>query len=106
MDASTFGGLSALTRGIVLRVSRSDGTYVNYFNAKTNGELSLFIDNTDYTSKAPSGSYSVSFKWKIRDEHGVVIRLSAGDKIQLLVQDNLTALTSFYGVVVGHIVTN
>ena len=102
MDDSTFGGIPALTRGIVLRKVAADGSQFIYWNAKSNSELSLFIDNIKYSDKAPAGLYGVSFEWNIRDTNGSIIRLSAGDRLELLVQDNLTALASFKMMVYGH----
>lgn len=102
MDDSLFGGITALTRGIVCRVVRADGTYRNFFNAKSNGDMALLVDNTNYSTKAPSGSYSVSFQWKIKDSNGVVVELNPGDAFQIIVQDNLTALISFNAVLIGH----
>lgn len=106
MDESTFGGISALTRGLVCRKVSANGSQYFYWNAKTNGELSIMIDNTEYSTKAPSGQYAVMFQWKIRETHGVSIRIEPGDKLELLVQDDLTSLTSMECTVQGHVVTN
>jgi len=106
MDESRFGGMTALTRGVVLRVERADGTIKNYFNAKSNGMFSLYCDNNQYDTKAPSGQYSVEFKWKVSRDQGVAIRLSAGDKFVLIVQDDLTPLINFEAKVLGHEVTD
>jgi len=46
MDDGKFGGISALTNGIVLR--HNDGVIQNIWNVKTNGDLRLICYNADY----------------------------------------------------------
>lgn len=105
MDDGTFGGISALTRGIVLRIIHTDGTH-NLWTAKTNGKMGLVMDNKVYTDKAPAGENSVHFTWEISEDLGVTIRLDAGDKISLLIQDDNTGNTNFKAWVYGHYVTD
>ena len=105
MDDGKFGGLSALPRGAVMQITHSDGTH-NLFTVKTNGKFGLVMDNTEYNDKAPAGQYGFSAEWKVSNDNGVTLRLSPGDSLKLIIQDDLTTLTSFKAWVYGHVVTD
>lgn len=108
MDDGKFGGLTALTKGILFR--SGNGTLRNIFWAKTNGELALraydvaYIDGT----LGPSGQEGLRFRRSFggQDKNGVVIRLDgdAGDALEILVQDDLRGLTGFRAIAQGHVV--
>lgn len=108
MDDEKFGGLTALTNGIVLR--RVDGTYKNIFNVKTNADFIAHSYDVDYSAKAPAGFYGFRCRRTFggQDKNGVVIRLDAdtSDELQVIVQDDLSALTRFHVIVQGHVVTD
>lgn len=102
-----FGNLTELTKGIVLR--KTDGIHHTIFNAKTNGDLALRMYDITYTDRAtPSQTYGLRGRRSFNgfDKNGVVIRLDGDneEKLELLVQDNLSALTSFRIVAQGHVV--
>lgn len=105
MDDAKFGGITALTRGLVTR--KKDGTYKNIFNIKTNGDFSFRCDEVKYADKAPSGYYGFNAKKTFSIRHGIVIRLDAdkGDEFQVIVQDDLTGLTSLKAAAWGHVVS-
>lgn len=106
MDDGTFGGINALTNGIVLQ-SRN-GIYKNEFNIKRNGDFSLFATK-QYVDKPPSGTgYAINATRTFagQNETGVTIRLTEGDTLVLIVQDDLTGLDVFNIVVHGHVVEN
>lgn len=107
MDDTKFGGMNALTNGIVLR--KKDGTYVHFFNAKDNGQLIDYCTEYSYDTRAGgSGGYGFRAVKKLggQGNQGVVIRLAASssDELQLIVQDNLTSLTDMHAVAIGHTV--
>lgn len=106
MDDAKFGGITALTNGIVVR--KKDGTYKNIFNIKANSDFALHAFDIAYSDKAPTGSYGFRVRRSFNgfDKNGVVIRLSADteDELQVIVQDDLTGLTKFEVVAQGHIV--
>lgn len=110
MDDSKFGGLTALTRGVVLRKKKADGSYTNYWNraVKTNGELGLVAFDKEYDPKAPAGVYGLRARYTMggQSKHGVVIRLSINEELQLVVQDDLTGLLTFEIMAEGHFVTD
>ena len=95
MDDGKFGGIDALTNGIVLRLN--NGVISNHWNAKTNGDLGLICFDSAYTEKAPAGENGFRFRntYAGPSKHGVTLRLGVGEILEILVQDNLTALTDF-----------
>jgi len=114
MDDSMFADITTLANGCILRsyYDYSGGAPTrahNYFNAKTNGELALSFNSTQYDDRA-SGSGKYGFKavktWSGAENSGVTVRLdgSQGDNLQLVVRDDLTEITSFYIVAHGHTV--
>lgn len=100
-----FGNIPALTDGIVLR--RKNGIKENIWNVKSNGEFAnLAYDVTFYESGVgqEQGGLAVRYTFSGQDKHGVAVRLIPGDTLDLIVQDDLTALNSFNIIAQGHIV--
>ena len=106
MDDTLFGNLSALTHGVVLRVNND--VITNTWNVKTNGELGLLCFDSDPSDRAPSGSFGFRFRntYAGQAKHGVVLRLKAGDTLEVLIQDKLDTLESFRMMAQGHVVTD
>jgi len=106
MDDGKFGGGSALTNGIVLRANNGDMT--NIWNVKSNGEIALLAFDAQYADKAPAGLNGFRFRntYGGQSKHGVVIRLGFSEKLELLVQDDLTGLDGFTMMAQGHVVTD
>ncbi len=104
MDDAKFGGITALTKGLVFR--RVDGTTHNVFNVKSNGDLALLAYDTDYHDKAPAGSYGFSTRITFGSDgkHGTIFRLEPGDDLEMIVQDDLTGLDVFKIMAEGKIV--
>lgn len=106
MDDDKFGGITKLAKGILLRCV--NGTVKNIFNAKSNSDIRVHAYDLTYSDKAPAGSYGLNFRRTFagQDKNGVVVRLSAErqDELQVLVQDDLTGLSSFTMVAQGHLV--
>lgn len=106
MDDGKFGGISELPRGVVLR--KKNGTYKNALYARSNGEFSVKGAKIQYNDRAGgTGVYGITVYTDMKDVFGTVIRVDAdeSDEIQLIVQDDLTELSSFLAVVCGHRVT-
>lgn len=100
-----FGDLSQLLRGVVIR--KANGNYVNYFNVKTNGELAnLMYDVTFYDQSKPQGINGIvgRLTYGGQSKHGVTIRLTPDERLELIVQDDLSGLVSFKVIASGHIV--
>lgn len=110
MDFSTFGSLAPLTNGCVLRVKHSDGSYTNLFNFKTNGDYIARGFDHSFQSKVGGGLHSLIARstWGGQAKRGVVIRLdgSLGEEIQIVIQDDLTAISKFILVAQGHLTQN
>jgi len=106
MDDAKFGGLTALTNGVVLRKNDGVGGYQNLWNVKTNGQIRLLCFDANYSDKAPAGSYGLNFRntYAGPSKHGVTIRLTDGETLEVLIQDSLTGLESFKMMAQGHIV--
>lgn len=100
-DDSKFGNLAELTNGIVLR--RVDGITRNIHNIKSNADLSILSANSImYSDKAGGGYFSVRATYPVRDKNGVAIRLTSGDMLQMIIQDDLTSLIKFRALAKGH----
>lgn len=102
MDNSKFGGIAALTNGLVFRVY--NGYQKTVFCFKTNGEIKNFSFDAVYDDRAGAGLFGfysrISFGGQ--DKHGVVMRISGTDVLQWVVQDDLTALSSLTVTAQGH----
>jgi len=103
MDDGKFGSLAKLTRGVVFRLVKEDGTRFNFTNAKTNGDMGLAFDHKIYTAKAGGGENSVEFTWQVSQDDGIVIEIEPGDEIEVIIQDDLSTLTSFKVWAFGHL---
>ena len=98
MDFDTFGGLPSLTNGVVLRVNNGDGTYRNLYNFKNNGDIILMSLSHDFIQNNGGGvrGFNARVTFGGQENHGVIIRLdwALSEALELVVQDDLTGLTS------------
>jgi hypothetical protein len=108
MDFTSFGSLAELPNGVTLRYKQADGTFINHFNFRSNGELIERSFDHIFQSKVGGGSFGFVARstWAGQDKRGVTIRLDGalGEEFQLVVQDDLTALDLLRVVGQGHIV--
>lgn len=108
MDSGKFGTIAGLTNGIVLR--QVNGTSKNMGNVKTNGDLTFLASTHDYDTKAPAGFASLSADMVFGGpEHvGSVIRLdgNGSDTLQVIIQDDLSAVLSVRVMCIGHVVAD
>lgn len=104
MDDAKFGGISALTNGVVLRLN--NGVMQNIWNIKSNGDIGLLCFDLNYSDKAPAGSYGLRFRNTFAgpSKHGVTLRLEADETLEIIIQDDLTDLEAFYIMAQGHLV--
>lgn len=107
MDDGRFGGISQLTNGLVLRVT--DSYYKNLWLVSNNSGFKEYGSSLTYASRAPAGQYGLIATKTFAGQpfNGVVLRLNGdtGDQLQLIVQDDLTALTKMSCVAQGHLTT-
>lgn len=106
MYDSTFGGITALTKGLVGRVT--DGYDKNLFLCTNNGGFREYGFTTSYPDKVPSGTHAFWADKNYKTQNGVALRIngSTNDKIEIIVQDNLTGLNKLSVCVHGHLVEN
>lgn len=95
MDFTTFGSDDSLTNGCVLRLKKSDGTFKNLFNFKSNGDfIQQGFDEAFLRPKQGNATHGLFSRvtWGGQDKHGVVIRLDGalGEELQVVIQDDLT----------------
>lgn len=108
MDFTTFGSLAKLTTGVTLRYKQSDGTFINLFNFRTNGELIERSFDHTFQSKVGGGEFGFVARstWAGSDKRGVAVRIDGSllEEFQIVVQDDLTTLSQFRVVGQGHVV--
>jgi hypothetical protein len=105
VDLTKFGDITGgLTKGLVLR--KRDGTYDNIFNVKTNRDLAgTMFDWEPYLASNPQqgvDGFVSRLTFGSMGKMGVVIRLMAGEDLELLVQDDLSDLATFKITAEGH----
>jgi hypothetical protein len=104
-----FGDQTALTRGLLFRQTKNVGGDVNHWNVKANSELSnLMYDVQFFNSALPIGVNGLAGRltYGSQGKHGVVLRIGAGEQLQIIVQDDLSDIVSFHIMAQGHIVTD
>lgn len=105
-DDSLFGNIAALTNGLVLRVNSATEGITNICNIKTNGDFAATAYDVTYTDKAGGGAFGVRclLTFNSQSHFGITLRLNGGDKLELIVQDDLTTLNKFRAIAQGHVV--
>jgi len=104
-DDGLFGNIAKLTNGVVIR--KTDGVTRNMMNIKDNGELASYSYDLTYTTKSGGGGTDglrCRYTFGGENKQGAVIRLSAGEALEILVQDNISSITRFRVIAEGHIV--
>lgn len=106
-EFADFGDISGgLTMGLVLR--RVNGSTENILNWKSNAEIANTAYDLDLFGAGglPGGAegFVARLSFAGQEKHGVALRLGPGDKIQMIIQDDLTTLTQFRVVAQGHVV--
>lgn len=108
-----FGDLAGLTNGIVLRTVRAaDDSIQNIWTIKDNAQLVLHAFDLTFYSVTGQGQDGLASRstFNGQDKRGVAVRLEPGDKLQLVIQDNLLAaqssaqITEFFLMAQGHVV--
>jgi hypothetical protein len=108
VSLAEFGDIAELTNGIVLRLIPATGDNIVYWNIKRNEQFALHAyDLTFWEATNPvqgTDGLAVRSTFGGASKRGVVVRLSAGDKLELLIQDDLTDIASFFVMAEGHVV--
>lgn len=106
-DVSDFGDIATgLTKGIVLR--RNNGSTENIWNIKDNGDFAILAYDLDFLDALGQGQAGLKCRYTFagQEKHGVAVRLSPGDTLDLIIQDDLTDLERFRIMAQGHVVGN
>jgi hypothetical protein len=105
MDFETFGGITALTNGCVVRINNGDGTYRNLYNFKSNGDIiEMAFDHDFFLNNGGNiRGFTSRLTWGGQSKHGVVIRLDGalGEALEFVIQDDLTGLTRMHWTAQG-----
>ena len=101
---SDFGDITnGITRGVQIR--RVDGTYQNIINFKTNMELKEILYDLQIQTAANNAQDGLTARFNLTNLEQVV-RIGAGEDLQVVIQDDLTSLTSFTMIAEGSEVTD
>jgi hypothetical protein len=104
-DNGLFGNLPELTNGCVLRrYDGTTGTYNTYTNWKANGDLVTDMYDVVYAARSGGGgAYGTNGRGTFKNTGSIVyLDGTAGDYAELLIQDDLSSLTSFRIKAQGH----
>lgn len=116
VSLAKFGDLAKLAMGLVLRKVTNEGVIQNIWTIKDNAQLALYSGPADWIPYAAlnpvQGQDGMSWRYTLNgpDKHGVVVELNAGDKLQLVVQDDLETdqnpghITELFALAEGHFV--
>lgn len=102
-DLGLFGDLPALTNGVQLR-ARIGGLYYTFTNWKQNSQMKVDMYDVQFDPRSGGGGqYGTTGRGTFTNA-GAVLRLdgAAGDRLELLVLDDITALDSFTMKAQGH----
>jgi hypothetical protein len=102
-DLGLFGNLSALANGVLLR-ARIDGQYSTLTNWKTNADIKLDMYDVDFdTRSGGGGTFGTSGRGSF-DRAGAVVALNGAtnDRLEVYIQDDITALATFKINAQGH----
>jgi hypothetical protein len=101
---ATFGDIAALANGLMCR--KRDGEYHNIFNFKDNGQLAGMCYDFKIETAIGSGQdgFYARLTWAGQNKMGVTERLAINEDLELIVQDNLTGITSLEVTAEGSIV--
>ena len=116
VNLAKFGDLAKLSKGLLFRKITSEDVIQNIWNIKDNAQFALHSGPADwipYEALNPAqGQDGMSWRYTLNgpDKHGVVVELNPGDKLQLVVRDDLNTdqnpghITELLAVAEGHFV--
>jgi hypothetical protein len=101
MDDALFGGITALTNGVVLIEDKTINQTIT--NWKTNAHMKEDMYDVNYSLKAPAGFYGLNGRFTF-ERMGAIIKLdgSVGDSLKIYIQDDLSGLDTFRMKAQGH----
>lgn len=95
MDDAKFGGLVALTNGVLVR--RKNGGTKNLSIIVNNTGFYEFGYDIEYSNKAPAGLYGFRARKNLTEVNGItgILYGKDDDEFQVIINDNLTGLNQF-----------
>jgi hypothetical protein len=106
VDLAKFADITRLTNGLLIR-KRTNGSWQNIFNFKSNGELAAACyDWNPYLSTNPQqgqDGFISRLTFAGPSKIGVVLRMLPGDDVEIVVQDNLLAIDKYSVMMEGHV---
>ena len=100
---SDFGDIGdGLTNGFVIR--KKDGSYQNLFNIKTNANLAAYGSHFEILQSVGVDGVLAKNIFAGPENFGAVISLAPGEDLEIIIQDDLSGLTSFSLIAQGHVV--
>ena len=103
MDDSKFGGITnGITNGVHIRENKSQDRTLSFW--QTNGDIAEDTYDVTYTDKVGGGNFGLRGRWTPK-KVDVVVKLdgSLSEKLEVLIQDDLTGLVDFKMKAQGHI---
>lgn len=99
-----FGGISALTNGIAIKVLAADGStvlldYTDGIGIKTNNGWAV-LAGTDLPVDGTAADGGVAVRWTL-SKAGAPLRLGGDERIRIIIADDLTGLVSFEAMLHG-----
>jgi len=94
---------NGVTRGVQIR--RVDGTYQNISNFKSNNEMKNLMYDIEVQTVAQNAQDGLTGRFTF-ERLGQVVRIGAGEDLQIIIQDDLTSLNSFTVIAEGSQVTD
>ncbi|MCK5021221.1 MAG: hypothetical protein KAS32_29695 [Candidatus Peribacteraceae bacterium] len=103
MDDGKFGGITALTNGVVVRESNGDTNRLTVW--KTNGDMAEDMYDVAYSDAnlGPAGENGLRGRWTFK-KSDIAIELdgSLPGHLEILIQDDITGLSTFMIKAQGH----
>lgn len=105
MDSSLFGGITALTEGVTLRLWHSATEYEDLAVFKSNADFFLYGGNAAYQANMVTGKYGLNWSNQFVAEHGGLLRLdgSKSERLEIIISETLTGLEVFRALTSGYI---
>jgi len=103
-DDGKFAGLTRLTNGCVIRkYDGTTGTFTKFSAWHDNADIISDMYDVIYSGAPQSTFYGMRFRWTL-SRLGMAIKLDgdAGDYLEILIQDDITALENFNLNAQGH----
>lgn len=103
-DLGLFGNLAALTNGCLIRV-RVSGVYHTFTNWKSNADIKRDFYDVEFDARSGGGGIFGTSARGTFSKLGVAIKLNGanGDRLELVLQDNLSGLTTLRINGQGHV---